>query len=199
MFCTKCGLEIDEKYGVCSRCGAILVSAKEQPKPTPNKVASQPVKPAVNPVQDMQEALKAEKAALKAEREALQAEKAALQAQKFGFAGQNRGEFSNQPSYFTGTMIALLGITLLTSLLSTITFGFAYPAMYCFKKRWIYANTIIGGHRLRFTGSGGQLFGRYILWVLLTAVTFGVYSLCLPIHFQRWETKHIEIGEKVER
>ena len=65
-----------------------------------------------------------------------------------------------KPSRFEGRLIALIGITLLTGLVTTITLGLAYPAMYCFKKRWQYANTIINGYRMKFTGPGMQLFGK---------------------------------------
>ena len=98
-----------------------------------------------------------------------------------------------KPSRFEGRLIALIGITLLTGLVTTITLGLAYPAMYCFKKRWQYANTIINGYRMKFTGTGMQLFGKSIVWVLLSVVTLGIYSLWLPIKYQQWEVKHVEI------
>ena len=97
------------------------------------------------------------------------------------------------PSRFEGRLIALIGINLLTSLVSIITLGFAYPAMYCFKKRWIYRNTIINGLQLKFTGTGAQLFGKYILWTFLTIITIGIFSLWLPIKYQQWEVKHVEV------
>ena len=103
-----------------------------------------------------------------------------------------------QPSYFDGKLIALIGINLLTALVTTITLGFAYPAMYCFKMRWVYASTVINGYRLKFTGRGSQLFGKYILWTFLGIITFGIFMLWWPIKYQQWETKHVEIDCKVE-
>ena len=102
-------------------------------------------------------------------------------------------EIKKLPSRFEGRLIALIGINLLTAFLSTITLGFAYPAMYCFKKRWIYRNTIVNGYRLKFTVRGGQLIGKYILWTFLGIITFGIFTLWWPIKYQQWETKHIEI------
>jgi uncharacterized membrane protein YjgN (DUF898 family) len=101
------------------------------------------------------------------------------------------------PSRFEGSWIALVGITLLTGFLTIITLGFAYPAMYCLKKRWLYSNTIVNGYRLKFTGGGGQLFGKYILWSFLSIITFGIFALWLPIKYQRWEVKHVEIDAYV--
>ena len=102
-------------------------------------------------------------------------------------------EIKKLPSRFEGRLIALIGINLLTAFLSTITLGFAYPAMYCFQKRWIYRNTIVNGYRLKFTVRGGQLIGKYILWTFLGIITFGIFTLWWPIKYQQWETKHIEI------
>ncbi len=105
-------------------------------------------------------------------------------------------ELKTQPSYFDGKLIALIGINLLTALVCTVTLGLAYPAMYCFKKRWIYASTVVNGYRLKFTGKGRQLFGKYILWTFLAIITFGIFALWLPIKYRKWETKHVEIDCK---
>ena len=108
-------------------------------------------------------------------------------------------EIKKEPSYFDGKLIAVIGINLLTALVSVITLGFAYPAMYCFKKRWIYASTVVNGYRLKFTGTGGQLFGKYILWTFLGIITIGIFTLWWPIKYQKWETKHVEIDYKVTK
>ena len=107
-------------------------------------------------------------------------------------------ELRKTPSVFTGTTIACIGITLLTGFVSFVSLGFAYLAMFCFFKRWYYSNTIINGYRMRFTGSGGQLFGKYILWTFLSIVTCGIFSLWLPVKYMEWETKHIEIDSIVK-
>ena len=43
---------------------------------------------------------------------------------------------------------------------------------------------------MKFDGTGAQLFGSYIKWFLLSIVTFGIYTLWLPIKMQQWITKH---------
>ena len=47
--------------------------------------------------------------------------------------------------------------------------------------------------RLKFNGTGGQLFGKWILWCLLCIVTVGIYTIWMPVKLLEWETKHVEI------
>ena len=46
-----------------------------------------------------------------------------------------------------------------------------------------------------FDGTGGQLFGNYIKWFLLSIVTCGIYSLWLGLNMQKWVTKHTHLKE----
>ena len=45
-----------------------------------------------------------------------------------------------------------------------------------------------------FDGNGGQLFGNYIKWFLLSIITLGIYSFWLTIKMQQWVTKHTHIS-----
>ena len=85
-------------------------------------------------------------------------------------------------SKFTGRLIGLIGVNLLQWLLT--------PWAVCIKQRWLARNTIIDGKRLTFDGTGGQLFGNYIKWLLLTIITLGIYSFWLSIKMQQWIVKH---------
>ncbi len=100
-------------------------------------------------------------------------------------------------SRFEGSFWGNLGVTIVVYLVTVITFSLAWPAMWCYRLRWVYSNTVIGGYRLKFTGKGGQLFGKYIVWLLLSIVTLGVYALFVPIKYKKWETKHVEIDSKL--
>lgn len=84
-------------------------------------------------------------------------------------------------SKFDGGLLGLIGVNLLTCLVSLITLTIAVPWMVCYKERWISRHTVIDGRRLTFDGSGIQLFGNYIKWLLLTIITIGIYSLWLGI------------------
>lgn len=93
-------------------------------------------------------------------------------------------------SKFTGGLLGLIGISLLQGLLISITLGFGAPWAICMKEKWVAEHTIIDGKRLTFDGTGGQLFGNYIKWFLLTLITFGIYGFWLSIEMKKWIVKH---------
>ena len=96
-------------------------------------------------------------------------------------------------SKFTGGLLGLIGISILQGLIITFTFGIATPWAVCLKESWIAKHTIIDGRQLVFDGTGGQLFGNYIKWFLLTIITFGIYSLWLSIKMKQWVVKHTHL------
>ena len=89
---------------------------------------------------------------------------------------------SLKESQFTGGLLGLIGINILQAILIGITLGIGAPWAICMKERWIAKHTYIDGRQLVFDGTGAQLFGTYIKWVLLTIVTLGIlranYSTC---------------------
>jgi uncharacterized membrane protein YjgN (DUF898 family) len=91
----------------------------------------------------------------------------------------------------------LIGVRLAIALGSFVTLGLAYPALFCFERRWYYSHTVINGYRLKFTGTGMQIFGKHLLWSLLTLLTLGIYSFWIPIKYQKWETKHVRFDARV--
>ena len=93
-------------------------------------------------------------------------------------------------SKFTGGLLGLIGISLLQGLLISITLGFGAPWAICMKEKWVAEHTIIDGKRLTFDDTGGQLFGNYIKWFLLTLITFGIYGFWLSIKMKKWIVKH---------
>lgn len=96
-----------------------------------------------------------------------------------------------QPSSFTGGMWAYFGITLLSGLATLCSLGIAYPFMVCWKESWIASHTYVNGRKLRFDGNGMQLFGKYIIWLLLSIITFGIYYiLCVAVRLEAWVTSH---------
>lgn len=93
-------------------------------------------------------------------------------------------------SKFTGGLLGLVGVNILQFLLILITLGFGAPWAVCIKQRWVARNTVIDGRRLRFDGTGAQLFASYIKWFLLTLITIGIYGFWLSIKMQQWVVKH---------
>ena len=98
-------------------------------------------------------------------------------------------------SKFTGGLLGLIGIGILQGLLIFFTLGLGAPWAICIAQRWYAKHTIIDGNQLVFDGTGGQLFGNYIKWFLLTLVTLGIYGFWLNIKMQQWVTKHTHIAK----
>lgn len=93
-------------------------------------------------------------------------------------------------SYFDGTFLQWLGWSLAVVGISVITLGFGYPWACCLFMQWETSHTVVNGRRLKFTGTGWELFKKYILWILLTYITVGIYGLWMWIKVKRWTTEH---------
>ncbi|MCF0154145.1 MAG: hypothetical protein HUJ84_00055 [Veillonella sp.] len=93
-------------------------------------------------------------------------------------------------SEFTGSVFGYIGYTLLYFVVGGITLGLAIPWISASFNGWVVENTIIDGRRLRFDGTGTQLFGNYIKWLILTFITFGIYGFWLFNKMQQWKVKH---------
>ena len=102
-------------------------------------------------------------------------------------------EYVRGESLFDGKVIGLIGINILTKILTVLSFGLLFPFATCIKIKWLKKHTIINKKRLVFDGNGFGLWGKYLLWCFLTIITFGIFSLWLPILMQKWEAKHIHI------
>lgn len=70
-------------------------------------------------------------------------------------------------SYFDGNVFQLLGLNILCTIISVITFGFGVPWASVLKTRWVTKHTVINGKRLYFNGTASQLFGKIIGWILI--------------------------------
>ena len=93
-------------------------------------------------------------------------------------------------SKFTGGILGVIGIGICTFFLILFTLGIGTPWAVCMSERWTAKHTIIDGKQLVFDGSGGQLFGKYIIWMLLCVITLGIYSFWLNIAMKKWIVSH---------
>ena len=93
-------------------------------------------------------------------------------------------------SEFTGSVFGYFGYSILTALLGCITLGIMVPWCVCWQMGWETENTIINGKRLSFDGSGGELFGKYIIWFLLSIVTIGIYAWTIPGQMRKFQVEH---------
>ncbi len=100
------------------------------------------------------------------------------------------GIMGDQESYFDGGFFGYIGHQILFGLISFFSFGIAVPWALCMMKRWEVNHTVVNGRRLKFTGTGGQLFGKYILGVFLSIITFGIYSIWFGLSIEKWAVSH---------
>ena len=97
-------------------------------------------------------------------------------------------------SKFTGGLLGMIGIGILQALIIICTLGIGTPWAICLKEEWYVKHTIIDGHTLTFDGTGGQLFGNFIKWFLLTIITIGIYGFWLSIKMKQWVTLHTHLS-----
>ena len=93
-------------------------------------------------------------------------------------------------SKFTGGLLGLIGVNILSWLITFCTLGLATPWAMCIKYKWEVKNTVIEGRRLKFVGTGSSLFLHYIKWWILTIITFGIYGFWLYIKLLQWKTEN---------
>ena len=91
-----------------------------------------------------------------------------------------------QSFQFDGKARQFFFVGLAAFLLTGITFGIALPWAVVLVQQWVSSHTLVDGRRLRFYGSGGELFGKYIVWWFLTIITLGIYSFAVYPRFTKW-------------
>lgn len=90
-------------------------------------------------------------------------------------------------SYFDGGLGSLIGWSLLTGLISALTFGICAPWGICMMYRWEIQHTVVDGRRLEFTGTALSLFANWIKWLFLTIITLGIYGFWVNIEIRKWK------------
>ena len=93
-------------------------------------------------------------------------------------------------SDFEGGILELIGINIASNFLKIITVGIASFWTHCWQERYYCSHTVIDGQRLKFNGTGGQYFGKKILWCILTVITFGIYAFWLALKSKQWTVLH---------
>jgi len=93
-------------------------------------------------------------------------------------------------STWDGTVLDTFVNSLIASLIITFTCGIAAPWAICYMMKFIIGHFVVDGKRLRFDGSGAQLFGNWIKWFLLMVVTCGIYSFWVAPKLYQWVASH---------
>ena len=95
-------------------------------------------------------------------------------------------DLNQEGSIFHGTTGEWFVNTLLASLIVSFSFGIATPYAYCRMIKWTIENTSYNGSKLSFKGKGGDIMGKWLLWMLLSIVTCGIYSIWIPVKLDQW-------------
>ena len=99
-------------------------------------------------------------------------------------------------SYFDGSLIELIGWKLLSFLITIVTLGIGAPWGACMIYSYEINHTVYNGKRLKFEGTGGDLFVNIFKWVLLSIITLGIYTLFIPIRKTKWVISHIHFEDE---
>jgi len=97
-------------------------------------------------------------------------------------------------SKFDGGLLGIIGIGILEFIICLCTLGIGLPWAVCIEERWYAKHTTIDGQQVIFDGTGGQLFGQYIKWLLLTIITLGIYSFWLSLKMKAWVVSHTHLA-----
>ena len=98
-------------------------------------------------------------------------------------------------SRFVGRAWGYWGRSFAVFFLTIITFGIAGPWLNCWYQRWVISKTKIDGHSLYFDGTGWQLVGSWVKWMLLTLITCGLFVFWFPVRVMHWNAKHIHFAD----
>jgi hypothetical protein len=96
-------------------------------------------------------------------------------------------------SKFYGGVLPIFLFCIWAPILLVISLGLATPFIVCTVIRWICNNSKIGGKSYRFTGTAMGLFGRWILWYILTIITLGIYGFWFIRNQIRWAIENVEM------
>ena len=97
---------------------------------------------------------------------------------------------NSSQSYFDGGILEFLGWTIIGAVLTSFTFGLMFPWMITKIYGWQVNHTVVEGKRLKFSGSALNLFGKWIVWMLICIVTLGIYGLWMSINLEKWKTEN---------
>jgi uncharacterized membrane protein YjgN (DUF898 family) len=96
---------------------------------------------------------------------------------------------------FDGGAATYVGTGVLAFLVIVCTLGICTPFALVLQQRWRAKHTFIDGQRLVFRGSAIGLFGHFIKWWLLCAITLGVYTFWVVPRLIRWTVENTDFEQ----
>ena len=96
---------------------------------------------------------------------------------------------------YTGSSLVAFFLKQLCLILNVCTLFILVPITTVWKYKYMVNHRKYDGYKIKFDGNGIQLIGRFILWILLSVVTFGIYALFVVIRLEKWKLSHTSISE----
>jgi uncharacterized membrane protein YjgN (DUF898 family) len=92
---------------------------------------------------------------------------------------------------FAGSAMELFKELFVGYLLTIITLGIYTPWFICRAQRWFWRNVSVRDDagkevKLQFVGTGGDLFGTFIVGCILTVITFGIYGFWFIVKIHKF-------------
>jgi uncharacterized membrane protein YjgN (DUF898 family) len=104
---------------------------------------------------------------------------------------KNCGAPTASGSTWDGSVFDTVVNSIAASLICVLTCGLGAPWAICYIMKFVIGHAVIDGKRMRFDGTGGQLFGNWLKWLLLTFITCGIYSFWVTPRLYKWVASHI--------
>ena len=102
---------------------------------------------------------------------------------------------NGKPMTFTGTGGQFLVVVLVNGLLTILTLGIFWPWASCRISQWKAQHTLVDGKPSGFVGTGGSLFLFFLIhFLILPALTFGLYSFYAMYRYYAWKAEHFRYG-----
>lgn len=94
---------------------------------------------------------------------------------------------SGQPNYqFRGGAATWFGMQFLGLVITILTLGICAPFAVVLVHRWHAKHTTLMGRPLKFVGSAWGIFGRWLVWLLLSVITLGSYTFWVYPRMTQW-------------
>ena len=95
-----------------------------------------------------------------------------------------------EASFFDGNFWELFGIELLAGIITFFTIGICYPKAMEIIYKYEQNHKVYNEQRCAFNGTASQLFGTWIICIILSLITFGIYTWWVPIKIKQWQINH---------
>ena len=109
---------------------------------------------------------------------------------------QRKPKVVRTDSYFDGGLLELIGWRILAFLITGVTLGIAYPWAACMLYNYQFKHTVYNGKRLKFEGTGGDLFVNMFKWLFFTLITCGIYAFFIPVSKTKWVISNLHFEDE---